>query len=325
MSVPTFDLTKPRYDQTTYKGRFLRMINLVNPSTLFITKSELKNYMKLLDDYKNGKIDKNVTDAELWAARNIKESMVHPDTGDIIPRPFRMSGFIPYGTPVVVFMLCATTLPTVIAGQFFNQSHNALFNYFNRNASNNTESNSQFIQSFLLAVTSAIGIGVSLNILINKSTFAPATKAIIQRFTVFPAVAYANICNIFFMRRSELKEGIHIKDKDDNIIGSSKIAAKSAIFETAITRVCLSIPILLFPPICMGLLQKYTSLLTTIPRANVIFQTIFSTIGFAIGLPVTTAFFPQDSKIKIEELEPQFHPLKTDNNPVDYLYYNKGL
>jgi len=29
------------------------------------------------------------------------QSIIHPDTGDKIPMPFRMSGYVPFGTPIV--------------------------------------------------------------------------------------------------------------------------------------------------------------------------------------------------------------------------------
>ena len=43
--------------------------------------------------FENNTLPANVTNEQLWQARKIKESAVHPETGEIIPRPFRMAGY----------------------------------------------------------------------------------------------------------------------------------------------------------------------------------------------------------------------------------------
>ena len=63
---------------------------------------KLHHAVKLLDDYRHGSIAPHVTDEALWEARKIKEAILHPDTNEVVPMPFRMSGFVPFGTPIVV-------------------------------------------------------------------------------------------------------------------------------------------------------------------------------------------------------------------------------
>ncbi|KAJ4938981.1 hypothetical protein JOQ06_028444 [Pogonophryne albipinna] len=185
--------------------------------------------------------------------------------------PFRMSGFIPFGTPVGL-----------------NQSHNACVNYSNRNASKPAPA-SKFFQGYLGAVTSAVSIAASarqraqnkivgcleggptavwggagalqlkvgLNVLIQKSSrFSPTTRLLVQRFIPFPAVATANVCNVVLMRHSELSEGISVLDDNGNVVGTSKVAAKHALLETALTRVVMPMPILMLPPIIMAALEN---------------------------------------------------------------------
>ncbi|XP_019470580.1 uncharacterized protein LOC104910884 isoform X3 [Meleagris gallopavo] len=36
----------------------------------------------------------------LWGAQKIKQAIIHPDTNETIFMPFRMSGYIPFGTPI---------------------------------------------------------------------------------------------------------------------------------------------------------------------------------------------------------------------------------
>jgi len=70
--------------------------------------------------------------------------------------PFRMSGFVPFGTPIVVGMLLPTTsLPTIFFWQGLNQTHNALVNYYNRNATVPLQT-SNYVIGYLGAVTSAM-------------------------------------------------------------------------------------------------------------------------------------------------------------------------
>ena len=66
----------------------------------------------------------------------------------------------------------------------------------------------------------------------------------------------ANICNVYIMRSGELKDGIDVEDDNGNVIGVSRIAAKQAVWETALSRVFLPAPILIFPPLIMAALEK---------------------------------------------------------------------
>ncbi|KAM5227863.1 sideroflexin-5-like [Ctenodactylus gundi] len=106
----------------------------------------------------------------LWSAQKIKQAILHPDTNEKIFMPFRMSGYIPFGTPIVVGLL----LPNqTLASTVFWQPSPA----------------SKFIQGYLGAVISAVSIAVGLNVLVQKANkFTPATRLLVQRFVPFPAV-----------------------------------------------------------------------------------------------------------------------------------------
>ena len=49
-------------------------------------------------------------------------------------------------------------------------------------------------------------------------------------------MATASTLNVILMRMHELDEGIDVVDKQGNVVGSSKIAAKKALTEMAVTR-----------------------------------------------------------------------------------------
>ncbi|XP_033030971.1 sideroflexin-5 isoform X8 [Trachypithecus francoisi] len=235
--------------------------------------------------------------------------------------PFRMSGYIPFGTPIVVGLLLPNqTLASTVFWQWLNQSHNACVNYANRNATKPSPV-SKFIQGYLGAVISAVSIAVGLNVLVQKANkFTPATRLLIQRFVPFPAVASANICNVVLMRYGELEEGIDVLDSDGNLVGSSKIAARHALLETALTRVVLPMPILVLPPIVMSMLEK-TSLLQARPRLLLPVQSLVCLAAFGLALPLAISLFPQMSEIETSQLEPEIAQATSSRTVV----YNKGL
>jgi sideroflexin-5 len=62
------DLTKPRYDQSTYIGRLRHFIEVTSPLTLFTTEKKLNSSISLLKDYKEGKLTRKISSNELYDA-----------------------------------------------------------------------------------------------------------------------------------------------------------------------------------------------------------------------------------------------------------------
>ena len=101
--IPPFSLEKERYDQTTYSGRFRKMVDVVDPRTLFYSQKDIDEAVNLLKDFKTQeeqKIDSKMSgyrrfdDAELWQAKKIKDAIFHPDTNEMLPKMCRMSGWL---------------------------------------------------------------------------------------------------------------------------------------------------------------------------------------------------------------------------------------
>ncbi|XP_035983324.1 sideroflexin-5b isoform X3 [Fundulus heteroclitus] len=275
-ACPAFQLGRPRYDQTSFLGRLRHFIDIIDPSTLFVSEKRLKECIKILDDYKHGTLPPEVSADQLWEAQKIK--------------------------------------------QWLNQSHNACVNYANRNATKPTPT-SKFLQGYVGAVTSAVSIAVGLNVLIQKANkLSPSTRMIIQRFVPFPAVASANICNVALMRHNELSEGIDVLDNNGTVVGSSKIAARHAIMETAFTRVVLPMPIFVLPPIIMSYLERLRFLQRN-RRLLLPIHSVVCLVTFGLSLPVAISLFPQMSQIEVSRLEPEI-AMATD---CRVLTYNKGL
>mmetsp|Transcript_3795 Transcript_3795/g.11727 ORF Transcript_3795/g.11727 Transcript_3795/m.11727 type:complete len:332 (-) Transcript_3795:34-1029(-) len=316
-----FWLDAPRYDQSTFAGRLRHFLNVIDPLTLFTSKEKLESSLQLLEDWKKGGA-RDTPVEELWKAKKIKDAIIHPDTGETVPMPFRMSGFVPFGVPIVVGLL----LPNLSYGgtmffQWANASHNALVNYYNRNASSHTSTRT-FLESYAAASVTAMSVAVGLNMLVRKSAnLSPAMKTVIQRFVPFPAVALSNVANVTLMRQEELKSGIAIFDKSGKYLGDSKKAAKQAITDTAVTRVALSFPVLVIPPIIISLVEK-TKLWANNPRLRLPIQAVVCTAAFGGALPVAISIFPQQGSARCADIE---NELVSEYAPEDSIFYNKGL
>ncbi|TNM98963.1 hypothetical protein fugu_013527 [Takifugu bimaculatus] len=328
-ACPGFQLGRPRYDQGSFLGRLRHFVDIIDPRTLFVSEKQLKDCIQLLDDYKHGTLPPGVSSHQLWEAQKIKQAIIHPDTGEKIFMPFRMSALIPGLIQVIGLLLPNQTVLSTIIWQWLNQSHNACVNYANRNATKPTPT-SKFLQGYAGAVTSAVSIAVGLNVLIkNANKLSPASRTIIQRFVPFPAVATANICNVALMRHSELSEGIDVMDNNGNVVGILKscsetcehfILALKAIMETAFTRVVLPMPIFVLPTIIMSYLERL-SFLQRNRRLMLPIHSFVCLLTFSLSLPVAISLFPQMSEIEVSRLEPEI-AVATECKSVTY---NKGL
>ena len=172
-NMPPFDPSGQRFDQSTFLGRFSRMILACDPRLLTYSSEEIQrckemvlNHVSLQANLPQG-VSKQEMNHSLWEALRISSSSLHPDTGDTIPQPFRMSGYVPYNGPICVAMVASTSTPTLLFWSFVNQSQNALVNYFNRNASSEMD-NSTLLKSYSAAVASALTVAFGLATLIQK-------------------------------------------------------------------------------------------------------------------------------------------------------------
>ncbi|KAF4659700.1 hypothetical protein FOL47_007476 [Perkinsus chesapeaki] len=275
---------------------------------------EIYDARSALHDFHNG--TSKLTDEELWKARKLKESAIHPDTGEMIPQPFRMSGYVPFNGPVCVGAVMAKSTPAIIFWHWINQSQNAFVNYFNRNASSPVD-DATLTKSYLAAVTSAIAIAYGLSTVVKKR-LPPARATVVLRWVGLPASMVASSANCFIMRHSELDTGITVFKKGTNEeVGTSRLAAKKALKEVVASRVLLQFPVFGVSPAFMTLppIQK---MCMAYPSLALPISTTVLLLSFGFGLPASIAAFPQTGIISEESLEPE---LQGHGD----LEYNKGL
>lgn len=171
----------------------------------------------------------------------------------------------------------------------------------------------------------------------------------------FAAVASASALNVFLMRGEEIRGGIDVfpvlseekkrkveaGDGEVKSLGKSKVAAKLAVGETALSRVLNATPIMVLPPLILVRLQR-TEWLNQRPRMVLplnlgmftrimIYDPCDKINGFNVGLILTTsvfalplalAVFPQRQAVNAKTLEAEFWDCGGKDGMVEF---NRGI
>ncbi|KAL0932071.1 tricarboxylate carrier [Colletotrichum truncatum] len=330
------ELPASRYDLNTYWGRVRHIMGLTDPSTLFVSSSGFERAKSLLTDYKQGKIPSMTP--ELWKAKKVVDSTLHPDTGEPILLPFRMSAYVLTNLVVTAGML-QPGLGTAgtVAWQVVNQSLNVAINSANANKSSPL-SWRKLGESYAMAVSVSCGVAVGLNKLVPRlRSISPTTRTTLTRLVPFAAVASAGFLNVLLMRGEEMRTGIDVfpvlseaerakrekegGDSQVQSLGRSKKAATIAVGETAASRVFNSTPIMVIPPLLLVRLQK-TDWLKQRPRMTVPVNLGLILVTSYAVLPLALAVFPQQQSISADKLEPEFHGRGGENGMV---VFNRGI
>ncbi|TLD05632.1 putative mitochondrial transport protein FSF1 [Venturia nashicola] len=295
------DLPASQYDLSTYWGRVRHAANLSDPSTLFTSSTGLEHAKSLIVDYKKGKIAEMTP--ELWTAKKTIDSTLHPDTGEPVLLPFRMSAFVFSNLVVTAGMLTPGLGTAGTAGwQVANQSLNVAINFSNANKATPL-STGKIVQSYFMAVGASCGVALGLKALV------PRLKEIKHGIPVYPTESVAARA-----KREAANEPLQP-------LGKSKKAATLAVGETAISRVLNATPIMVLPPLILVRLQE-TAWLQQRPRmvTPVNLGLIFATSIFA--LPLALAAFPQRQAVQASSLEKEFWDQGGEGGLVEF---NRGI
>jgi|UPI000581B2FD tricarboxylate carrier len=325
-SAPTYHPQAQRFDQTSFVGRFSKMLLACDPRLLFYTEAQVKRSQEMIQNYKD--FQGTVHNRALWEARRIVDAALHPDTGEFIPRPFRMSGYVPYNGPICVSMVASTSTPALLFWSWANQSQNALVNYYNRNASSDM-TNETLAISYAAAVGSALLVAFGLATTIQKR-FEPARAKAMLRWVAFPSAVIASSLNCYIVRSPEIESGIPLLDADGNDIlpgATSSIAAAQGVYATTLSRAILQAPVYFVPPLLLTAVPPIRRYLQRNPRMTVPITTGLVLTSFGLGLPLTVAIFPQMATLDAQDVESQFQHLRDPltARPYEQFFYNKGL
>jgi len=323
-SVPTYHPKRQRFDPATFGGRFAGMLLACDPRLLLYNADQVKQAQALLENYETSP----VSDRALWEAKRVVTAALHPDTGDVIPRPFRMSGYVPYNGPICVAMVGAQSTTALLFWSWVNQSQNALVNYFNRNASS-PMSNETLAISYGAAVGSALAVAYGLSTLIQRR-FPPARAQKLLRWVAFPSAVVASSLNCYIVRSPEIQDGVPLVDANGNDVlpgQRSHVAAAAGVYSTTASRAILQAPVYFVPPLLVATLPPLRNIVSRKPHLTIPLTTYCLLVSFGLGLPATVAIFPQQSPIRPADVETKFQHLRdpSTGQPYEVYYYNKGL
>lgn len=326
-SVPPFDPKGQRFDADSFKGRFSRMLLACDPRLLSYTEEQVRGSRDLVENWKQYADGSAEMDRTLWEAKRISDAAVHPDTGDVIPRPFRMSGYVFYNGPVCVAMVASQSTLPILIWSWVNQSQNALVNYYNRNASA-PMTNETLLKSYGAAVGSALVVAFGLATGIQKRFDAQKAKSL-MRWVAFPSAVVASSLNCYIVRSPEIESGIPLMDAEGNNVlpgETSQVAAARGVNSTTLSRALLQAPVYFLPPLLVAN-GPFKSMVARHPALTVPLTTYCLLACFGIGLPATVAVFPQIAEIDPNDVEDKFQHLRheTTQQPHKVFYYNKGL
>jgi len=315
---PKINLDVPRYDQSSYWGRARHFFITTNPLNLLATSADLDEAKAKVDSYKRGELP-DVSEDEIWAAKHLVDSAFHPDTGEKMFIPGRMSAQVPFNMTITGCMMTFyKTTPAVVFWQWVNQSFNAVVNYTNRSGDSPIPL-STLGTSYCAATTAALTAALGLNSVTKN------LPPLVGRLVPFCAVAAANTVNIPLMRRMELQQGIMLETEDGVKVGESVTAAKTGISMVTMSRIGMAAPGMVLIPMIMnkfesqGLFKRY-------PKANAPLQVFLVGLILTFATPLCCAIFEQKASINASDVEPHIQEkLKSLQNPPSVLYYNKGL
>jgi len=313
------DITKPRYEQTTYSGRAKHFFIVTNPLNLLATAADHEESQRIVQGYRNRESLPGLTVDKLWKAKHLYDSTYHPDTGEKMFFFGRMSAQVPCNMVITGCMMTFyKTTPAVMFWQWFNQSFNAIVNYTNRSGDNPIPVKT-LGWSYVGATTGAIVTALSLNKL------SPRFPPLLGRYVPFAAVAAANMINIPMMRSSELVNGIPVLNENGERVGVSANAAQSAISQVIVSRICMAMPGMFIPPIIMAKLEQ-KPFLRKYPKMGAPIQVLMVGTLLIFATPLCCALFPQMSSISTSKLEPHIQEdLRQRGITSPSVYFNKGL
>ena len=331
-SCPEFQPDRTRFDQSSFLGRFCTMILKCDPKLITYSKKEfseakamVENYQDILSHPPVGMV--NVHHA-LWEAQRISSAAIHPDTGDIIPAPFRMSGYVPFNGPISVAMVASGSTPALLFWNWVNQSQNAMVNYYNRNASTPL-SNETLLKSYAVAVGSALCVAFGLATFV-KRRYSPDQARKLLRFVAFPSAVVASSLNCYIVRSPEITTGVPLMNERREAVlpgETSVVAAKRGVYSTTASRAILQAPVFFLPPMLLSVVPIFKRMCTRNVAMATPITTFLLLVSFGFGLPATVAIFPQFSEVSVQDLEEKYHSLVDNRSGKKYekLYFDKGL
>lgn len=335
-----------RFDMSVYAGRALHFVDVLGDlSMILVTTAECEEAVALQNNRPAA-----ADDAQLWRAAKVKAACVHPDTGDVIPAPFRFCAFAPANLVICGGLLWASgvSLRASALWQWLNQSYNVCVNHCNRGSGSPPPERlaTAYVGATLTSVSGAPHALVfeprtacEMAFLSHPSpphaVLSPSPDAVaiglqhvgsklqgsarlVTLLVPMVGVSFGAVVNLVMTRRDELALGLALFDEAGRPLGSSALAAQTALAQCAATRVAWTVALLTVAPLVSGVALR--ALPASAPRLASTALDLGVTFGVIwLCVPLCLALFPQHTSARASTLEERFH----EGPPT--VYFNKGL
>ncbi|KAF0289372.1 Sideroflexin-2 [Amphibalanus amphitrite] len=320
------DLSRPRWDQSTFAGRLRHFFSITSPLLALHGAADVEAARRLVEQYRAGAEPPDTTEQQVWRAKALCDSALHPDTGQLQNVVGRMSFQVPGGMVLIGGMVTFyRNTAAVVFWQWANQSFNAFVNFTNRNAKSplsTTQLGVAYVSATSCALVTALGL---------KRVLASRASPLAQRFVPLAAVVASNCINVPLMRQGELLGGVPVRDAAGREACVSRAAAAKGISQVLVSRNVIVAPSMLLLPVLMSRLDR-VAWYAGRRRLHAPVQTLLSGAVLLLMVPVGCAIFPQTCRISPEtlrRLEPaSYEELRRRYGPQPLpaaLYFNKGL
>lgn len=301
----------------SFFSRLKMWYDLLDPTLLLSSDPEIQKARSLIESSKP-------QDKKDESAMNLSLSSVHPDSGEVIPLVFRPPAFFLMSIPLTIgSLLLHRSVKQALFWQFLLQSYCAGFNHANRNSSTEQDKKTSKNQLLLMAGTVSYTscAGALPQIIINQFRIkSPTVQMFFRSFFPLPLSAVLAFFNVCTVRSQETETGIQVFDRNGNPVGVSKVAAKKAVWETALSRALLFTTTAAIPQMMVVLLQR-----TRLPGRNSLMVGPFrpACIAFVLSLMVPFSFSLSSplGMIKRELLEEEIQARAFGGQ----LFYHRGL
>lgn len=210
----------------TFFERFQEYVRVTDPRTLIYSEQQVKQAQAAI---KSG----SGTQAEQEFNQRLVNAAIHPVTGEVIPKIFRVSAIAPVNIPLVFAMIScpATNVPGTLFLHWVNQSYNTACNYANRSGAD--QSNEALLKAYFLAVTSACTLAYGLGKAVERGPKILKTMGVLIPCI---ATAAANVSNIAFTRMDEIENGVSVVDENGEV---QEFSSQNNLNSTAILQLVL--------------------------------------------------------------------------------------
>mmetsp|Transcript_34614 Transcript_34614/g.55322 ORF Transcript_34614/g.55322 Transcript_34614/m.55322 type:complete len:279 (-) Transcript_34614:602-1438(-) len=277
-------------EEDGYWTRVRRIFYMLDARQAFISEADARRAVERIG---NGENDEDLI--------RIRNSSIHPQTGELIFMPLRPSFIVISNVAVDTVMLLAKGHVGILFGQWLNQTYNGLHYYANRNTSNE-DSLGQRLLAYVCATIGSVSVALYFG----------------GQFGPFFAVAAADVVNISITRKSEYIQGIQVFDVETGeCMGRSRRAGLMATGSCIVARVAAAAPILAGTPLVTRAINRQTGIFTRFPWTRVPVTALTVGLMIQLAVPLTFGIFRQNMVVSTAYLEPSVKG--------KYVRFNKGL